>query len=147
MTFNSLIKTICIVWAAELCHQSNFLIQIWPLSSDTQETVDLITLVFHISDLLIGVFSFKAIEFSIYYCTFSVDILWFVLCGHQSLSQTSHLHREDCVCIQRKTPPRNASPYLLNLWQCISWYVARSWESVHVNHVSENWNEPPSSNR
>lgn len=96
------------------------------------------SLVPHISDLLIRVFSFKAINFSIYYCTFSVDILWFVLCGHQSLSQTSHLHREDCVCIQRKTPPRNASPYLLNLWQCISWYVARSWESVHVDHVSKN---------
>lgn len=64
------------------------------------------------------------------------DILWSVLCGHQPISQNPHLHRKDCLCIQRKTPCRDAASYLLNLWQCLSRHAARSWESVHADYVS-----------
>lgn len=72
-------------------------------------------------------------------CLYSVchaDILWSVLRCHQSLPQNPHLHRQDCLCIQRETSTRDASSHLLNLWQRLPRYVARPGEPVHVDHVS-----------
>lgn len=67
------------------------------------------------------------------------DILRSFLCSCQSLQKAPHIHREDRLCIQGKTPSWDASSYLLHLWQCLSWYVARSRESVYADYVSILW--------
>ena len=63
------------------------------------------------------------------------DILWSFLCRCQSISPPANLHTSGGSNVQREKAKRNATSRLLNLWQRLPRYVARSGKSIHVDYV------------